>query len=87
MADSLAKLLAPKRPAFSLNMRNSALTKNATDYLFKSIASPEYYLTALSLKFCYPTFEQVVELANGLRFNKTLVRLDMSSNGLKSLHT
>ena len=77
-------MLGPKRPAFNLNMRNSHLIKSSTDYLFKAISTPEYYLTSLSLKFCYPTFEQIVELSNGIRFNKSLVKLDLSSNGLKT---
>lgn len=65
-------------------MRNSQLTKPATDFLFKSIANSDFYLTSLSLKFCFPSFEQLLELANGLRFNKSLVKLDLSSNALKS---
>ena len=64
-------------------MRNSSLVKPATDYLFKSISSPDFYLTTLSLKFTYPNFEQLLELASALRFNKTLVRLDLSSNALR----
>lgn len=77
-------MVLPKKPAFNLNMRNSTLTKNATDHLSKAISTSEYYLTSLSLKFCYISFEQLVELSNALRFNKTLVKLDLSSNALKS---
>jgi hypothetical protein len=77
-------MLQPKRPAFNLNMRNSTLTKPASDYLFKAISNQDYYLSSLSLKFCFISFEQLVDLANALRFNKSLVKLDLSHNGLKS---
>ena len=51
------KLLMPRRPALNLNMRNSTLSKHAGDYLFKSISTPEYYLTSLNLRFCYLQFD------------------------------
>jgi hypothetical protein len=55
--DQFVKLLGPKRPPINLNLRNSTLVKQSTDYLFKSIASQDYYLTSLNLKFCFLTFE------------------------------
>lgn len=78
------KLLAPKRPPINLNLRNSTLVKQSTDYLFKSIGNQDYYLTSLNLKFCFLTFEQLIALGNSLRFNKTLVKLDLSNNALKA---
>lgn len=83
LIDQYVKLLAPRRPALNLNMRNSFLTKQASEYLFKAISAPEFYLTSLSLRFCYLSFEQMTALANALRFNKTLVKLDIGSNALK----
>ena len=44
----------------------------------------DFCLTALNLKFCFLTFEQVKKLADSLRFNKTLVKLDLSNNGMKN---
>jgi len=41
-------------------------------------------LTALNLKFCFLNFDQIKKLADCLRFNKTLVKLDLSNNGLCS---
>ena len=78
------KLLGPKKPPFNLNLRNSTLTKHAGDYLFKAINQPEYYLTSLNLKFCYLQPEEIIRLAQSLRFNKTLVKLDLSHNALKA---
>lgn len=82
----------PKKPAtpFTLNMRNSHVNKSAMDYLSRAIQGTglsqgnEYYLSALNLKFCFLAFEQFVQLADALRFNKTLVKLDLSNNCLKS---
>ena len=46
---------------------------------------PESYcLTALSLKFCFLNFFQLKRLADALRENTTLVKLDLSNNGLES---
>lgn len=78
------RVLQAKKPALSLNLRNSKLTKNAFDYLARTLVNPEFYLTALNLKFCFISFEQAMQLANILRHNKTLVKLDLSNNGLKS---
>ena len=44
--------------------------------------SADFQLTALNLKFCFLTFEQIKKLSDALRFNKTLVKLDLSNNGL-----
>ena len=71
----------------SLNIRNSKLSDKAFDHLCKCIdSSPphEVALTGLSLKFCFLSFDHCVQLANALRFNKTLIKLDLSNNGLKS---
>ncbi|CDW87985.1 UNKNOWN [Stylonychia lemnae] len=84
LSDQLAKMILPKKPAFNLNMRNSTLTKGAADHISKAVSNNDYYLTSLSLKFCFISFEQLIELSNSLRFNKTLVKLDLSSNALKS---
>lgn len=83
LIDSYVKILGPRRPALNLNMRNSTLTKHAGDYLFKAISLPEYYLTSLNLRFCYLSFEQIVALSNSLRFNKTIVKLDIGKNAMK----
>lgn len=84
VSESLVKMLMPKKPAFNLNMRNSSISKPASDYLFRAISISDYYITSLSLKYCFLTFEQMIELANCLRFNKSLVKLDISNNALKS---
>lgn len=57
LIDQYVKLLGPRKPAFNLNLRNSLVTKHAGEFLWKSISSPEYYLTSLNLRFCFLTFE------------------------------
>jgi Ran GTPase-activating protein (RanGAP) involved in mRNA processing and transport len=52
------------------------------------MANPAFYITGLSLKFCYLDFtsskNDIMMLADGLRFNKTIVKLDLSKNAIKS---
>lgn len=54
------------------------------DYLCKALIHHEYYLTALNFKYCFLPFEFVLQLADALRFSKTLVKLDLSNNSFKS---
>lgn len=42
------------------------------------------YLIGLSLKFCYLEFNDILLLAEALRFNHSLIKLDLSNNALKS---
>jgi hypothetical protein len=67
----------------SLNIRNSKLTRPSMLFLSKSLQSHETLLTGLCLKYCFLTFEQILELSNGIRSTKNLVKLDISNNGLK----
>ena len=41
-------------------------------------------MTALSFKYCYLTFEDFILLTKGLLCNRTIVKLDLSNNALKS---
>lgn len=84
--DALVRLIQPKKPPqpICLNNRNSFYSKSSMDYLCHCLEAPEYCLTALSLKYCFLSFEHMLQLSNVLRFNKTLVKLDLSNNGLKS---
>jgi len=85
-SDQLVRIMQPKRPptSVSLNMRNSSLSKNCFEYMGKCMQSTDFCLTALNLKFCFLNFDQIKKLADCLRFNKTLVKLDLSNNGLCS---
>ena len=82
--DALAKLIQPKKPAFSLNMRNSTLTPHAMEYITRSIQNPHVYLIGLSFKFCYLSFNDVLLLAESIKFNHSLIKLDMSNNAMKA---
>ena len=85
-SDQLVRVLQPKRPAISqsFNMRNSRMTVKSCEYLSKCMMAQDFNLTALNLKFCFLTFEHIKKLADALRFNKTLIKLDLSNNGLVS---
>ena len=81
--DQIVRLLQPRRPPLSLNLRNSTLNDKSVEYLAKAISNSDNNLSALSLKYCYLTFEHVHQLAKALRFNRSLVKLDLSHNALK----
>ena len=87
--DQLVRVMQPKKPptSISMNMRNSRLNKNAFTYMSKCLTSADFSLTALNLKCCFLNFEQIKALSDALRFNKTLVKLDLSNNGLTPLVT
>lgn len=82
--EALVKLLAGKKSAFALNNRNSLHTDNSMNFLCDRIEKNDTHLTALSLKFCFVSFEHVLKLEKALRFNHSIVKLDLSNNGLKS---
>ena len=74
----------------SLNLCNSRLSTNASKLLLQTLLPPKprmaelYHLTALSFKQCYLSLDMVAKLAGALRLNRTLVKLDLSCNGLVS---
>jgi Ran GTPase-activating protein (RanGAP) involved in mRNA processing and transport len=68
----------------ALSMRNSTISVNAMTFISQSIENSAFYITALSFKFCFLTFEDIMSLANGLKYNKSIVKLDLSNNGLKA---
>lgn len=80
----MVKLLTAKRPPLSLNLRNSTLSKNAMNYLSQCMVNNQFYLVALNLNFCYLEFEEMMALSDGIKFNKTIVKLDLSHNALKA---
>jgi Ran GTPase-activating protein (RanGAP) involved in mRNA processing and transport len=84
----MVRLIQPKRPtAISLNLRNSTFTPNAVYYISTTLSSPNYYITALSFKFCFLSFDDLLMLSDGIKFNKTLVKLDLSNNCFKPCMT
>ena len=80
----MAHLLQPKRPGLALNMRNSTLSPTAVLYISNALSNSNYYITALSFKYCFLEFDDILCLASGIKFNKTMVKLDLGNNCLKS---
>ena len=83
-SEQMAQMLQQKKPGMALNFRNSTLSVSAMKYLTNSMANSAFYLTALSFKFCYLSFDDLLLLSDGIKFNKTMIKLDLSSNALKS---
>lgn len=52
-------------------------------FLGSALADSKFYLTGLDLRFCYLTFEDMRTLSDAMKLNTTLVKLDLSNNGLK----
>ena len=95
----MVKMIVPKKDAtaISLNMRNSQFTPAAFKWLTDCLGNDKCYVQALNLRFCFldlqPSYENelltqcftdFILLANSVRFNKTLIKLDLSNNVLKS---
>lgn len=81
--DQIVRLLQPRRPPLSLNLRNSTFNDKSIDYLARCLSNQDYHLSALSLKYCYLSFEHMLTLSKAVRFNRSMVKLDLSHNGLK----
>lgn len=80
----MAKLIQPKKGALSLNMRNSSINPNAMQYITHSMSNPHVNLLGLNFKFCYLEFKDMLMLAEAIKFNHSLIKLDISCNALKS---
>jgi hypothetical protein len=57
--DTLVRIVAPKKLPFNLNMRNSVQTKTSMTYLCRTMSIPETYLSTISFKFNYLSFEEI----------------------------
>lgn len=40
-------------------------------------------MVALNLKFCFLSFDDVYQLSNGIKFNNTIIKIDLSNNCIK----
>ena len=71
-SDHMVRLCVPKKghsTPMSLNMRNSTISMSAMKYLANALSNYAYYITALSFKFCYLEFSDIMLLADGVKFN------------------
>lgn len=84
------KSLSTKNPITSMQFRNSTFTLKSFSALTILLMPPKpksleiNYLTAISFKNCYLNSEMINKLASVLKINRTLVKLDLSYNGLNS---
>ena len=57
----------------------------AMDYISNALEnSNDYYITSLNFKYCYLGFDDLLYLGQAMRLNRTLVKLNLSKNNLKS---
>ena len=51
----------------------------------KALAHPSRLVTELCFKFCFLSTKNIFALCRGIELNRSLVKLDLSSNGLPPL--
>ena len=70
----------------SLGLPHSRVTNNAMEALFNGlkVAKLQPVLAALDLSHCFLEPRHVVLLANTIKHNRSLVKLDLSYNGFSS---
>jgi len=44
----------------------------------------QFNLAELNFKFCFLSFDDIIQLSNGIKFNSTIFKIDLSNNGLKA---
>ena len=69
----------------SLNMRNSTFSVNSINYIYHVLVNPQYYVGGLSFKYSFLEFFDILAIGDAIKFNKTLVKLDLSKNAFKSV--
>ena len=63
---------------------DSDLGKWAMVNVAKALENPTRRITGLSFKFCFLSSVCIHILSKGIEINKSLIRLDLSSNSLKT---
>ena len=55
------------------------------DYISSALENSNgFYITSLNFKYWYLSFDDLLYLGQAMRLNRTLVKLDLSKNNLKS---
>ncbi len=85
--EALIKLIGSKECAqlSSVALIDSHLTQECLAHLQKALLNPKCTLSALNLKYCFLDLRDINLLKNSITHNRSLVKLDLSSNALHSL--
>lgn len=85
VSENISNLLLTNHKIKSLNLIDSNITSRAMSNIRKALKDPKRHLISLSFKFSYLDTKNMFLLCDGLQVNRTLCKLDLSSNGLPPL--
>lgn len=69
----------------SMALVNSKISHSAMQLICNALQSPSCYITALSFRFSFLDTKNIFMLSKSLEVNRTLVKLDLSKNGLSPI--
>lgn len=69
----------------SISLVNSRISHSAMQIICNALQSPSSYLTALNFRFSFLDTKNIFMLSKALEINRTLVKLDLSKNGLSPI--
>lgn len=68
-----------------MNLIDSRISDNAMRNVESVLLNPDANLLSLNFKYCFLEPKTIFILSRGLKVNRTLVQLNLSSNGLASI--
>ena len=68
-----------------MRLTDSKITHSTMEYTVKSLQNPAHHVTGLSFRFCFLDTKCFYLLSRALEVNRTLVKLDLSSNGMSPI--
>jgi len=69
----------------SIALVDSKVNNTAIQTVYNALTHQAHHITGLSFKFCFLDTRSVYLLAKALAINRTLVKLDLSNNGLSPI--
>jgi Ran GTPase-activating protein (RanGAP) involved in mRNA processing and transport len=82
LSESIIKLLQAHPVIKTLALIDSRINENAITALNKLLTHPPHYIIGLSFKYCFLDTKSLFLISQALEINRTLVKLDLSCNGL-----
>lgn len=84
-SEQMISLFASNPKLVSLSLRDSSITHKAMEDLEKHLRNPAKRIVHLNFQYCFLDDKNIFTLCRGLTMNRSLVKLDLSKNGLPPL--
>jgi len=84
-SEKIAGLFTSNPKLRSLGLIDSYITENAMDQMQKALTSKHRSITSLNFKFCFLGTKNIFMLCRGIEMSRSLVKLNLRSNGLPPL--